>query len=143
LVRKPLSGLDLSCVFLRRHIAESAVGPFFVVIPLPSFDFVTGIVQAEEPVFVEAFLPESAMERLDINVVCRLPRTREVQSDVVPVSLEIDVLRDKLGAVVHPDPPRSSVILHDLLQDRDHLAAAYPLAHVNRQTFTGMIFHYR
>jgi|GEM_PF-905183 hypothetical protein len=35
------------------------------------------------------------------------------------------------------------MILHDPLQDLDHLAAADPLADMNRQAFTRSIVHYR
>jgi hypothetical protein len=141
--KRYLSGLDLSRIFLRRRVAEGAVRPFFVIAPLPSFDLIAGIIKAEEPVLVEALLPEPPIKRLDISVVCRLPRTREVQRDMVPVSPKIDVLGDKFRPVVHPNRPRPSVILHDPLQDLDHLAAPDPLAHVDSQTFTGMIVDYR
>jgi hypothetical protein len=65
------------------------VRPFFVVIPPPSFDLIPGVIQAEEPVLVEAFLPESAVEGLDIGVVGRLARTGKVQSDLIPIGPEI------------------------------------------------------
>jgi len=135
--------LELSCIFLRSRIAKSAVGPFFVVIPSPSFNLGPGIIQAQEPVLIEAFLPEPAVEGLDISVVRRLPRSGKVQSDVIPVSPKIDVLRDEFRAIINPDRPRSPVILHDPLQDLDYLAAPDPLAHMNGQAFTGMIVHYR
>jgi hypothetical protein len=51
-------------------------------------------------VLIEAFLPEPAIEGLDISVVRRLPRTGKVQSDVVPIGPEIDVFRDKFRPVV-------------------------------------------
>jgi len=143
MIRKPLSGFDLSSIFLRSRIAESAVGPIFVIVLPPTFDLVPGIIQAEEPVLVEAFLPEPTVEGLDIGIVCRLPWPGKVQRNVIPISSEIDVLRDKFWPVVHPYRPRPAVILHDPLQDLDHLAASDPLAYVNRQTFTGMIVDYR
>lgn len=42
LLKSRLSGLNVSRVFLRSRIAESAVGPFFVVIPSPLFDLFPG-----------------------------------------------------------------------------------------------------
>ncbi len=92
---------------------------------------------------IEAFLPEPAVEGLDIGVVGRLPRTREVQRDVVPIGPEIDVFRDELRPLVNPDRPRPSMLLRDPFQNLYNLQAANPLAHMNRQAFTGMIVHYR
>jgi hypothetical protein len=102
-------------------------GAFFVVIPPPCFNLVPGIIQAEEPVLIEAFLPEPAVKGLDIGVVRRLPGPGEVQRDMVPVSPEIDVLGDELWAI-NPNRSGSPMMLHDPLQDFNHLAAANPLA---------------
>jgi len=142
-IRKPLLRFDLSCVFLRRRIAESAVWPLFVVIPPPGLNLVPGIIQADEPVLIRAFLPEPAVEGLDISVVGRLPRTGKVQSDVIPIGPEIGVPRNELRAIINPNRSGSPTMLHVPLQDLDHLAAAYPLAHMDRRAFTGMIVDYR
>jgi hypothetical protein len=50
---------------------------------------------------------------------------------VIPIGPQIDILRNELRAVINPDRPRSSMILHDPPQDLDHLAAADPLADIS------------
>jgi hypothetical protein len=65
--------LGLSCVFLRRRVAENAVGPLFVIIPPPSFHLFPSVIQAQDPVLIEAFLTEPVVDGLDIGVVRRLP----------------------------------------------------------------------
>lgn len=54
---------------------------------------------------VQALRPQLAVERLDEAIVGRLPRSREVQGDVVGVGPKVQVARDKLVAVVGPDRP--------------------------------------
>ena len=61
----------------RRFVTDRAMGPFFVVVPAPILHFF-GVGKRQEPMGVEAFLPEAAVERLDERVVGRLPRTGEV-----------------------------------------------------------------
>jgi len=61
-LKRYLSRLNLSRVFLRRCVAESAMWPSFAVIPPPDFDLVLGIIPAKEPVLIEVFLPEPAIE---------------------------------------------------------------------------------
>jgi hypothetical protein len=39
------------------------MGPFFVVVPAPILHFFLSIGKAEEPVSIEAFLPEASVER--------------------------------------------------------------------------------
>ncbi len=58
----------------RRSVADRAMGPFFVVVSAPSLHFFLGVRKAEEPVSVEGFGPEAAVEGLDERVVGRLAR---------------------------------------------------------------------
>lgn len=81
--------LGLSRVFLRSRVAESTVRTFFVVVPPPSFDLVPRIIQAEEPMLVEAFLPEPAVEGLDIGVVRRLPGMTSAPSNPGSTALRL------------------------------------------------------
>lgn len=51
----------------------------FVVVPSPSGDLLVGEVQAGEPVLVEAFIPETPVEALDVGVLRGLARLDELE----------------------------------------------------------------
>lgn len=57
--------------FLRGQISERAVRAYPVVIDLPAFDGLPGIVQRQEPVFVQSLLTKLAAERFDVAVLHR------------------------------------------------------------------------
>ena len=52
---------------------------YFVVVSTPSLAFSDRVIQAHEPVRVQAFRPELAVEGLDERIVGRLARPREVE----------------------------------------------------------------
>src|SRR5271169_2404822 len=86
--------------FLRGQIAQGAVWAYPVVIDPPVFDGLAGVVQSQEPVLVQAFLAELAMERLDVAVLHGTARRDEMQRDLVFVSPLIQRLGGELGAMV-------------------------------------------
>lgn len=47
----------------RRSVADRAMGTFFVIVPTPSLYLFLGVGKAQEPVGVEAFLPEASGRR--------------------------------------------------------------------------------
>ena len=53
--------------------------PAGVVIDPPGLDDLAGIVEIEEPVLVEAFIPEPPVEAFDEGVLCWLARLDEVE----------------------------------------------------------------
>ena len=55
-----------------RFIVERAVRPHFIVVLSPGFDDLARMIQADEPVFVEAFVAELPVEALDVGVLNRL-----------------------------------------------------------------------
>lgn len=55
----------------RGQISERAVRPELVVIVPEDFDQFPGVVKVEEPVFVEAFVTEFAVEAFDVAVLRR------------------------------------------------------------------------
>ena len=57
------------------------MGPDFVVVSTPILHFLPCVVKAQEPVRVQAFASELAVEGFDEAVVGRLARPREVQPD--------------------------------------------------------------
>ena len=67
----------------RRLVADCPVGPFFVVVSAPILHFFLRVRKAQEPVGIEAFLPEASVERLDKGIVGRLPGAAEVEPDLM------------------------------------------------------------
>ncbi len=57
----------------RRLVADGTTGLDRVVVLTPFLDFHAGVVKRQEPVCVEAFSAELAVERLDISGVSRSP----------------------------------------------------------------------
>ena len=58
----------------RDVVSDRAVGPVLVVVPTPILQLFAGIRKAHEPVRVQAFGPELAVESFDEPVVGRFAR---------------------------------------------------------------------
>lgn len=69
----------------RRLVADGAMWSNLIVVSTPSLAFLHGVVEAHEPVLVQALRPELAVERFDERVVGRLARPTEVERDVARV----------------------------------------------------------
>jgi hypothetical protein len=67
----------------RGYLADPAMGYVLVVVPAPMLQFFRGICKAHEPVGIQAFGPELAVERFDKGIVGRLARPAEVQRHAV------------------------------------------------------------
>lgn len=80
----------------------------FIVVSTPILHFRAGVVKAHEPVSVQAFGSELAIERLKEGVVSGLSRAGEVEHHVLLIRPEIKVAGDKLRALVDPDRLRIS-----------------------------------
>ena len=70
---------------LRRFPADRAVRTHVIIVSTPSLSFSPRLVEAEEPVRVQAPRPELAVEGLDEGIVGRLPRAAEVEHDALLV----------------------------------------------------------
>jgi hypothetical protein len=75
----------------RGFIADRAVRSCLIVVSTPSLAFSARIVEAHEPVRVEAFRSEFAVERFDERIVGRLSRPREVERDAAVLGPEIEI----------------------------------------------------
>ena len=69
----------------RDVISDRAVRANLVVVLAPSLHLFAGIGKRHEPMGVQAFRPELAVERLDEAVVRRLSWPREVQRHIVRI----------------------------------------------------------
>ena len=70
----------------RRLVADGAMWPNLAIVSVPSLAFSHGVVEAHEPVLVQALRPELAVEQFDEHVVGRLARPAEVERHVARVA---------------------------------------------------------
>src|SRR4051794_24222890 len=100
------------------------MGTFFVIVLAPILHLFLGVGKAQEPIGIEAFLPEAAVERLDESVVGRLPRSREVQRDAALIGPDVEIARHELGALIDADRRRESHFIADPFQYLHDIGAA-------------------
>ena len=63
----------------QRFVADRTMGAFLVVVLTPIFQLFLGVCKAQEPVGVQTFRSEAAVERFDEGIVGRLSGPREVE----------------------------------------------------------------
>lgn len=68
----------------------------------PRLDLAPGVVQRQEPVRVQAFIAQPAIEAFDEGIVGGLSRPAEVQRNAVDVGPVVERAGDKFRATVHP-----------------------------------------
>src|SRR6056297_2365588 len=97
----------------RDVVADRAVGSVLVVVSTPILQLFSGIRKAHEPMCVQAFRAELAVEGLDEAIVCGLSWPQEVQRNVVGIGPEIEIARDEFAGVLAnqfvSQPHKSSV----------------------------------
>ena len=76
------------------------MGPFGVVVPLPSRQLGTGVGQRAKERLVQMLIAQPAIEAFHEGIVGRLSRPAEVQRDTVDVGSVVERPRDKFRAVV-------------------------------------------
>ena len=59
--------------FYRRFVANGTMGTHLIVVSMPSLAFSARFVEASEPICVQAFGAELAIEVFDAGVIGRLP----------------------------------------------------------------------
>lgn len=83
--------------------------PDVVVVVAPEGQLAAGISQAVEDLFVQAFIPQTAVEGLDVAILLRLARIDVMPLDLVVVRPLQDGLAGELGAIVRDDASRFAV----------------------------------
>lgn len=86
--------------FSRWDASATAVWPNFVVVPSPRSDDFSGLGQRSEPVLVEAFVTQLAIEALDVVVVRWPARLYQQIFDVMPLSPGDEGTVGELGPIV-------------------------------------------
>jgi hypothetical protein len=107
------------------------VWPLLVAVPPPLLHPLLGIRHRQEPVLVQAFLPEPAVERLHDGVVRRLAGPDEVQHDPVPVRPLVEHPRRELRPAVHPQARGHASLPDHALEDLDHVISGQPEAYLS------------
>ena len=74
-----------------------------IVVVLPGLQFLTGIVQRDELVDVQALVAQPTVERLDQPVLRGLSRPDEIELDAASIGPLVERLGRELGAVVDGD----------------------------------------
>lgn len=86
---------------------QAAMRSDLVIVEPPVFDLLGCVCQAQEPVLVQALLPDKAIERLDKRIAGRLSGPAEVERHLIEVRSPVERLRDELGTVVYADRLRN------------------------------------
>ena len=84
----------------RAEITQGTVRPDGIVVQPPGFDQLFGFFQIAEPVLVQAFVPQPAVEALDVRVLDRLAGLNEVQLHSLAVGPGIQGGTGELRAVI-------------------------------------------
>ena len=67
----------------RGYLTDCAMGSVLVAVPAPILQLFPGVFKAHEPMGIQTFRPQFAVERLDEGVVRGLSGAAEVQRDTV------------------------------------------------------------
>jgi hypothetical protein len=77
------------------------VRPILVVIPAPFINNPARMIKREEPMLVEAFVPEPSVEALHVGVVNGLARTSKMKLHLLRIGLFVQSVTYELRAVVN------------------------------------------
>jgi len=89
--------------------SQRAVRPALVIIDPPRIDDRSDVIDIYEPVFVQAFVSELAVEALHETIIDRLAGADELQPDSVLIRPSIHGVADELGAVIDHDVFRQTM----------------------------------
>ena len=119
------------------------VGSDFVVVAPPFLDDGPGVRDAVEPVLVEAFVAQLAVEALHVAVLLRLARLDEGVLHAVHVAPTIQGQTRELGPVVGVDPPGPASEIDKVVEDPGYAMAGYRAVDLDPKAFLGVVVHDR
>ncbi len=117
------------------------MGSDLVVFLPPGFDQVTGFVECGEPVLVEAFIAELAIEAFDESVLGGFARGNEVQLHLVLLRPVMQRLASELRAVVEGDGLGQAVGSGELRQHGNDARAPDAVIGPEGGTLAGEVIH--
>jgi hypothetical protein len=95
------------------------------------------IAKALEPLQVEALVPKTTVERLDVRIFDGLPGPDEVHIDPTEVGSDVEVVGCELGSVVHLHGPRSPALLDHTFESLGDRLRGKTLSRPQGQIFSG------
>ena len=101
-----------------------AMGSVLVVVPAPIPQLLPGVFKAHEPVGVQAFRPQLAVERFDEGVVGGLFEAAQVQCDAMGTGPQVQIARDELRSLIDADCAGIARFCADSFQGRHHILTA-------------------
>src|SRR5665213_1333145 len=119
--------------FYRHFVADRTVWTHLIVVSTPSLAFSACFVETEEPIRIQTFRSELAVQRFDEGIVGRFARTAEVERHAFHKGPEIEILADELGAVVQTYRLRITELSSRALKRLDHVASTVVLAHIDHR----------
>src|SRR5262249_58034913 len=103
-----------------------------VVLP-PLLDLLAGIGQTAEPVLVQTFIAEAAVEALNVAVLHRPSRLNRVPLETLFIGPLINRPADALRSVLAADLPRQTASSLQLFQYGHHAHSSHPGIDLNRR----------
>ena len=97
----------------RDVVSDRAVRTNLVVVSTPSLQLFPRICKRQEPVGVQALLPELAVECFNKRIISWLAGSAKVQGNLVHIGPQIEIAGNKFAAVVHPDRIRGTGLCAD------------------------------
>ena len=114
-----------------------------VVVLAPDGDDRSRMLKRDEPVFVQALVPELAVEALHIGVLRGFPRLREHQRHAVGSRPLVKRPAGELGPLIGPDRLGIAAEAAGRVQDVSNVLAVDPSADGNFHCFLGAVVHHR
>lgn len=115
------------------------MGPDLVVVFSPSLNGLPGIRQVDEPMLVEAFVPEFPIETLHVGILDRLARFDEAEPDAGPLRPKEHGLTGQFRAVVHDDLFRQTAPVGQFVEEAGQAVAGDRGVDDLPRTFPGKI----
>src|SRR5947209_5515508 len=92
----------------RHLVADCAVRAHLIVVSTPSLAFSPRLVEAEEPVGVQALGPELAVQAFDEGIIGRFTGPAEVQCDTAHEGPQVELATDEFRPIIEPDRFRTT-----------------------------------
>lgn len=118
-----------------------AVGPSVIVVVHPGFGDGSGFLEAGEPVLVQAFIPEPAVEAFAGPVLHGFPRLDEVVVDATLMAPLVEGPARELRPVVRQYLIRAASLVDDPVQHTRHPEARKAGVHLDGQALPGEGVH--
>ncbi len=129
--------------FRRWYAPDAAVRSGFVVVTAPACDFASRIGQTREPVLVETFVPEAAVEALNVGILRRTAWLNQHVFDLVHLCPCQKGSGRKLGAVVGSDGPWVAAELRRLVKQTCDVARTHAKVHRDLHALATEIIDHR